>query len=213
MDLATMRTTFQRHTAGLADDLAEDEIDTYLNAIFAEFLPADVDGKVHEVTWVSQLTSGENPLAIPAHIVGFPTGRFYIQGTAGDRTGTIYPLGFYDALDAFLADFPNYQDDTYTGRPCAVFRQGKSLYFDRFPDDAYNLIADARGAQTSELTADGLPFNHAMAVVTGAAWNFLLEQEDEAGVAREATQFETWKGRFQLEAHLDRVGHVPNRSF
>lgn len=214
MDLATMRTTFQRHTSGLADDLTADEIDAYLNAIFSEFLPADVDGKVHETQWTETLVAGTNPITIPARIVGFPTGRFFIQGTGGTRSGTVFPLAFYDTLDAFLADYPNHRDSTYTGRPQAVFRQGRSLYFDRYPDDDYNLIADARGAQSDEIdAADGLPFVHAMTVVTCAAWNFLLENEDELGIAREATQFESWKSRLQLESLGDRVNRTPNRSF
>jgi hypothetical protein len=213
MNLATMRTTFKRHTSGMTDDLTDSEVDGYLNTMFAEFLPADVDGKIHEVTWAPTLAVSTNPTTIPNRIIGFPTGVFRIQGTGGTRTGTVYDLHFYDNLALFLVDYPDYQDATNTGRPEACFRQGKSLYFDCYPDDDYNLIAEARGAQADALGTDGLPYVHAMTVVTAAAWNFLLETEDEAGVAREAAQYETWKGRLLTESHADYTGRTPGRSF
>lgn len=213
MDLATMRATFRRHTSGLTDALTDADVDGYLNNIYAEFLPGEIDGKIHEVTWVQTLTADVNPITLPNRIVGFPSGRLWIQGNAGVRTGTVHYLTFYDNLGDFLISYPDYLDATNRARPKAVLRQGRSLYFDAFPDSDYNLIADARGCPEAALTTAGLPFNHAMAVVTCAAWNFLLEQEDEVGIMREATQYETWKERLLVEGHSDYHGRTPNRSF
>lgn len=213
MDLSAMRAAFQRHTSGLTSSMSTSDIDGYLNNIYVEYLPGDVDGKIHEVTWVQTLTVNVNPITIPNRIVGFPAGRFWIQGTAGNRTGSPYNVSFYDNLTDFALSYPDYQDPANTGRPLSVFRQGRSLYFDRFPDADYNLIADARGCPATALTTDGLPFTHAMAVVTAAAWNYLLEQEDEVGINREATQYETWKERLLVESHSDYHGRTPNRSF
>lgn len=213
MDLVTMRSTFRLHTSGLGDLLADADVDTRLNNIFAEYLPGDVDGRLHQVAWVKTLAPNVNPTSIPNHIHSFPTGRFWIQGTGGARTGTINRLGFTENLYAFLESNPDYANPAITGLPTCVMRQGKSLYFDVYPDLAYNLLAEARGAQAAALTTDGLSFNHAMCVVTAAAWNYLLEQEDEAGIMREASQYETWKTRLATESQGDYRERTPGRSF
>jgi hypothetical protein len=213
MDLATMRTKFKRHTSGTTDHWTEAEVDSFLNYIYAEFLPADIDGKVHEVTWISELSIGVNPLVIPNHIVAFPKGQFFIQGTSGNAYGSVTPLTYFDTLLKFLGSFPDHRDPSNTGRPSAVFRSGKKLWFDVFPDSNYNLVADARGCQEPALSAAGLPFNHAMAVVIGAAWNYLMEQEDEVAVQKMAIMYETFKGRLILESSFDYTTRTPHRSF
>lgn len=213
MNLVSMRSAFKRHSSGLADSMSDSDVDEYLNNIYAEFLPGEIDGKLHEVTWVVTLAVDVNPIVIPNHIVAFPSGHFWIQGTSGNRTGSIFPLSFCDHLADFVLENPAYQDPANRGRPTEVLRQGRKLFFDVFPDDDYNLISKARGSSAAALTTDGLPFPHAMAVITAAAWNYLIEQEDEAGILREATQYETWKERLLIEGHSDYHGRTHNRSF
>lgn len=214
MNLDSMRTKFKRHTSGTTDHWSNAEVDEFLNYIYTEFLPADIDGKVHEVTWVQTLSAGVNPLNIPHRIVGFPRGQFFIQGTGGTLSGSIYHLSYYDTLLKFTRDFPDHRDNTKPpGRPSAVFRSGKKLWFDVFPDSNYNLVADARGCQEDALQADGLPFNHAMTVVTAAAWNYLMEEEDEVAVQKMSIMYETFKGRLLLESSSDYTTRSPRRSF
>jgi hypothetical protein len=213
MDLASMRLSFKAHTSGHTDDWTDNAIDAKLNNIFAEFLPADIDGKMHEVTWVKTLSANENPVPIPNHILSFPTGMFYLQGTGGNITGSQFFISYFDDLTHFRRRYPEYLSTANVGQPTAILRQGKSLYLDVFPDAEYNLIADARGARAAALTTDGLPFNHAMAVVAGAAWNFLLEHEDEVAVSRIANIYDTYKTRLLVEYGSDWHGRSDARSF
>lgn len=213
MQKSEMRDEFKRLTSGLADDNSETIINGYLNNIYAEFLPADVGTKLHEVIWVKTLAIDTNPIVIPNHIVGFPKGLFHIQGTGGTRTGSVLDVTYYDTLSKFMLDNPNYADPSNRGRPCGVYRAGKELFLDKFPDAEYNLVAiDATGAK-SDTVPDDLPFNHAMAVVSGAAWRFLLTEEDEVAVARVSTIYETYKTRLHREYGGDKRQRTPGRSF
>ena len=161
-----------------------------------------------------ELVVGTNPVVIPRHILSFPTGLFWVQGTAGVLSGTRDQLSFYDDAAIFIRNYPDYLDPTKPGRPTAVYRQGRNLYLDYIPDATYNLIALARGSQLSALPSGGLDsYPHAMAVVTGAAWDYLLGKEDEAGVMREAAQFSVFRSLLYVESHGDYAGRTPGRSF
>jgi len=214
MDLAAMRTAFKEHTSRLADTVSNADVDALLNNYYTNVLPAEIDGKLHEVMWTQTLVVGTNPVVIPRHILSFPTGLFWVQGTAGVLSGTRDQLSFYDDAAIFIRNYPDYLDPTKPGRPTAVYRQGRNLYLDYIPDATYNLIALARGSQLSALPSGGLDsYPHAMAVVTGAAWDYLLGKEDEAGVMREAAQFSVFRSLLYVESHGDYAGRTPGRSF
>lgn len=213
MNLVAMRTRFKAATSGLADDISDGEIDSMLNDMYIGFLPMDIDGKIHEVIWSVTLTPNINPITIPDHIYTFPTGNFWIHGSGSSQTGSIFPINYYEHLIEFTHRYPNYRDLTNIGRPQAVYLSAKNLYFDRFPDSNYILVADARGQQDSALTNEGLPFNMAMAVVTSAAFHYLLDSEDEQGYQREATRYQMWRSRVLRQSHGNYHDRVPNRSF
>lgn len=209
MLLTAMRTSFQALTSGTTNSWSTAEIDAYLNNMYVSFLPADVDGKVHEVMWTASVSMNVGTLAIPDRIFSFPTGSFWLKDSSNELTR----IGFYDSATEFAIAFPTYLSSSVTGEPTAVMRQGKTLYFDRFTDTSYTIVAEARGASLDALTDAGLPFNHAMAVVTSAAWHYLMTQEDEIATARLAVMYETFKDRLQAETSGDYQGRTPARSF
>lgn len=209
MILTDMRTSFQALTSGTTDSWSTAQIDAYLNNMYAEFLPSDVDGTVHETMWEVTLLADVNPISIPNRIFSFPTGSFWLK----DSSSNLSRIGFYDSITKFALAFPDYRVSTNKGAPTAVIRQGKQLFFDRYPDVQYTLVAEARGAASDTLSASGLPFNHAMSVVTAAAWHYLMTQEDETATARIAVMYETFKDRLQVETSGDYKGRTPARSF
>lgn len=212
MLLADVRTKFKNQTSGLTASWEDTAIDGYLLPILTEFLPSDIDGKVHEVVWTKTLSPDVNPVVIPTNIISFPTGVFWIQGSGGAFTAAPTALEFYENHDDFVLRYPTYRDASDTGEPQAVYRSGSNLWLSRYPDTDYNLMAQARGSIYEALPAS-LPFNHAMALVTAAAWHFYLEQGDDESATRAAAQYETFKVRLLTDSWGDYRERTPNRSF
>lgn len=212
MLIATVRDKFKSQTAGLTSEWTNEQIDGYLLPIYSEFLPSDIDGKIHEMVWVKTLSPDVNPLVIPSNVISFPTGCFALHGTGGSLTGSPDALQYYENHADFLARWPDYRNAASTGKPQALYRTGRELWFNVYPDTDYNLIVEARGQTNTTLPAD-IPFNHAMCVVMAAAWQFYLEQGDDESAERAARQYETWKMRVLTDAWGDARERTPNRSY
>ena len=206
MNLETMRTTFKQKTAGMGASLSNDEIDVYLNRFYTQVIPADVDGLVTQVVWTETLTIGTGTIDMPNEILTLPQGVAWIE-----LSGQQYFLNYYDEWARFLNRNPGYATDT--GRPTALLLFGRQVIFDKLPDAAYEFKAQARGAQAASVPSIMTNDIHALAVVHGAVWEFLLDVEDHEGAAREGNRYETYKKFLIRQSHGNRKRRTAARSF
>lgn len=206
-----MRTEFQAHTSGLADALSNSDIDKYLNRFYRFVLPSDVDGRISEIIWSGTMSTSTSLVAIPDYVVSLNTPKAWMYDTGST---TPIPLYMTDDYEAFVSAYPDFNSASPTGKPNTVATYGGSIAFNVRPDAAYSFSVQCRGGSSSALDSNGVADEiHALSVVTGAAWNYLLEKEDEAGAAREGGQYEIYKGMLNTRSGSRFQRRRPARTF
>ena len=206
MNLEAMRTAFIKKTSGLGASLDSDEIDAYLNRFYTQVIPADVDGVVTQTLWEYTLLTGGNSVLMPDRINSLPKGFSWFT-----ISGTQHYLEYFDTWSEFLSRYPGYETDT--GRPNAILLFGREIFFNKTADADYNWTAECRGVANAALPTDGVGDTLALTIVHGAAWEFLLDEEDHEGAAREGNRYETYKGFLDRQSHGNRKRRRSARSY
>ena len=196
---------FKSRTSGMADALTDQQIDPYLNLYYQEIIPAEVDGPISEAVWSFTVTQGQTEVVIPDWVVSLNKASFWFETSANDL----------ESLDVFR-DFQRFEQ-YYPGRilgaqarPKAVLIYADKVYLHAPADGTYTIKCQCRGGsptgidQTTGITKELF----ANAVVAGAAFEYLTEQEDLEGASRE---FEHYTRFLDLMRHRYKAYYEPRR--
>lgn len=206
MQLAAMRERFLKRTSALASDFGDGEIDTLLNAAYQFTVPLDVGGEFSEQIWELALEAGTATYAQPATIVAIDRGPPWIEQSGRAS----HYLGLYS--DPF--QFDRYATGASPGKPSAMLVYGKEVTVTPTPGEAYTVNVPCRGGPVAELTDAGIEHTiHAKAVVADAAIEYLIEQEDADGVARETGAYARYLDQLKTYAHARPRQRMPRRHY
>ena len=225
-----MRAEFRKRTSGLADDESDSDVLTLLNRYFKFVIPRDVMGNYVEGTWTFTLTQFDTVKYFDTHIISVkPSTVIYIDsGTTGEEAdGSIEQYHYlrvyndqseWDSLG--LQQVP-VSDSNYTPPENALI-SGRRIFFDLAPFYTYRVnVSQARMGPSRSLATgadDGSGTGiaddiHAMAVVTGAAWDFLTTAEDTDGAEREIKAYEGFKNLMLTASTNQSMARRPRRTF
>ena len=211
MNLATMRTQFKAHTSGLADQMADADIDVYLNRMFQFVIPTEVDGSLSEYVWGYALLQNTSQVLIPSMIVSLNQAKAFIH-----ETGSIVPIRLFISYDylSFITRWPDWSDDNVQGRPDEILIYEDYVTFNRNADVTYYGGIQCRGVPTSGIRVEGLADEiHALAVAHGSAWMYLQEKEDSVGAAREGGLYDIYKNLLLTRSQSRYQPRRPARSY
>ena len=227
MDQATLISTFKKHTSGLGETLTDDEILVHLNRTRFDVLPNEVDGLFSETIWVMSPAFGgsDNSARIPESVIRLNDDAKWAL-TFGSRT--ITDLTVWRDYSRFTSRYP---DRNTVGTPTALCIYGSFVYFDMSfgytTADLGSLTMTARGKApkissgnvlteviTQRIPTTGIFDNTlSMAVVAGAAWDYLIEVEDVDGVQREAALYDKYVSLMRTGSMNSLQRRRPARSF
>jgi len=217
-----METKFKERTSGLAASLANASIDAYLNRWYQFNIPAEVGRDMAEGLWSLETTFLGVEYDYPAYVIA-PRARsawiatrktdFDVDPTIIDLAAKQYlnPETDRTVFEAFHRDYPL----SLTGAiPTNILFSDRKVTISPAPDEAYFIQIPCRMGPQAALPATGIANEtHALAVVTGAAWEYLMDKEDEAGASREGRAYEYYKERLNVYAYAKPRHRRPARSF
>jgi len=208
MDILTMRNKFIERTSGFADDLSNSQIDEFLNRWYQFVIPSTTGFDLTDGLWNQELTSLTDSYDYPSYVITPRTkGRPWIAArrTDGLTDPTIISTSSVIWLDVetdpavFQFMDREHPTDTVTGgQPEALLFYRRRMVVSPAPDEHYFINIPARMGPSTPLgdesgEQDGIDNEiHAMAVITGAAQELLLDKEDELGAAKEGRSHEFW---------------------
>ena len=206
MNLTSMHAKFLKRTSGLGSLLTQAEINEYLNRFYQYMVPHDVGGDFSDGEWDLTCVPGQAVYPYPAVLVA-PTGKgvnIYSVVT-GDPLARVYWLDVETNAHVWKATDRNYPQSQ--GIPTSILQAKKNVYLDPIPDRDYIINIPARTGPTTPLgfeeeNQDGIDNEvHAMCVVTGAAVEFLTDNEDHDGAAREADAYASYTSMLRTAAY------------
>ena len=211
MNLATMRTQFKAHTSGLADQMADPDIDGYMNLIYMWVIPTEVDGSLTESLWERAIAINQFLETVPAGMVALNHNKHWIH--AANTLSS--PQRLYVSYDymSFTFRWPDYRDTTKTGKPDEICIFNNVVIYNRPSDYAYLVVSQCR-AGPGVLTSAGIGDDiHALATISGASWIYLQEKEDSVGAAREGGLYDIYKNLLLTRSQSRYQPRRPARSF
>lgn len=213
MNLTTMRARFQRHTSDLASSLADSEVDEYLNAAYRDRLPAEIGGEFSRGSWNITMTAGTAFYEYPNYVLSVvPRGVHILRSVTDGNLSSIHFLDCETEPDVF-----NVVDRTFpagSGLPDTVLFNKRIATFDPVPDKDYVANIQARVGPSSDLDTDGIEdTNHAMAVVTSAAIEYLMGIGNREAAADQADMYEMYVDLLQTKAYSTPAHRRAARSF
>ncbi len=216
MNLATMRTRFAEHVSDLSSDLSDSDIDAYLNRAYRYVIPSDVGGEFSEGTWELTTEIGTDVYPYASHVIA-PNGESawinsYVNGSGSTIADQLQFLGTETNRTVF--EYADRYDAPSTGRPNACLFYARQVFLTPVPDTAYIVKIPVRMGPSSDLPDAGIVNdNHALAAVTSAAIEFLVESEDADGVMREEALYQRYKQRLNVAAQARPNARRWKRSF
>ena len=203
MNLVTMRERFTEHVSDLASDLSTSSVDEYLQRAYLYVIPMDVGGEFSEQVWSLFLLTGQDTYEYARYVVSVTTESAWIDQGGETNPALSIPRTFLNVYtNRTVFEIYGNQELASPARPTSVLFYGRELIVSPTPDMNYILKVPIRGGPTVGLTSTGIENNvHAMAVVTAAASEFLIESEDEAGVNRESALYQSYLKRLHVMAH------------
>jgi hypothetical protein len=211
-----MRTRFTEHVSDLSNDLADADIDEYLNRAYQYTIPADVGGEFSEGFWKLTTVIGTDTYVYGANIIA-QNGEAAWINSYYDAVPAIQSIAqqFLDVeTDRAVFQHSDRTDPPVSGRPTSILFYGREVTLSHTPDLAYVIKVPCRAGPEDPLDSLGIPNDiHAMASVTAAALEFLAEAEDEDGAMREQALYESYRSRLNVYAQARPNSRRRKRSF
>ena len=218
MNLVNMRERFTEHVSDLASDLTDADVDAYLNRAYRYVIPTDVGGEFNEVIWFLVTQPQVDTYEYAANVIA-PNGE---AAFINSHYLTTDPASLTSLDTTFLTTETNravfeYADRlslTSLGRPTAVLFYGRTAILSPVPDSYYIVKIPVRGGPSADLNTTGIANDlHAMATVTAAATEFLVEAEDADGVNRESALYQSYIKHLHVMAQARPNSRRWRRSF
>jgi hypothetical protein len=217
MNLVDMRDLFRKHTSSLSQDLADVEVDSYLNRAYQYTIPLDVGGEFMEHIWELRCIAGQAAYPYPDPVVAPSNDSPWIDSHYDNSNNLIEDSRIFLGVDTNPSVFwSRYGVQSQGGRPTRILFYGKEATFSYVPEIEYVVSIPSRSGPLLPLDDSGINHGtHAMAVVTASAMDYLSEIEDvnDPGVNREANLYQRYLGQLQTYAQARPNKRRPARSF
>ena len=216
MTVTQMISKFRERTSGLAPtSLINDAgVLEYLNRAYRFVIPRDVDGSYTEGQWVLECTALVDSYTMPDYVVNVRAGSVFINSKRDNITSQIVSIdqSFLDVetdLIVFQSQDREHPVSSTGSRPDSILLTARGAVLSPAPDEAYIVKIPARTGSSKLLNTavdEALYENsvddeiYAMAAVTAAAWEYLLDKEDHESAMREGASYEKYKSLMTVAA-------------
>lgn len=204
MNLARMRELFHKHSSSLSSDFGDGDVDEYLNRAYQGTIPEQVDGEATEGYWEIDVTDAQvTEYPYPVWVIG-PKLSSPPYNEGGD---------YYYSVETDPTVFNRYKINDAGGGTGTILFYGRVAEV-RNPQEGVKIIVPAKVGPELPLTDTGLAdSNHAMAVITSAATDFLGESDDQVGLMRENNLYKLYLHNMRVRSHSRARSRRWKRSF
>ena len=187
MDPATMRQRFRDRVHNLSGDLTDAEVDVYLDNALQSEIPERVDGMLSDGEWSIDTVAGTTSYQMPSY-VHTPRDTVYVDG---DLVET------FTSREQFRLRVDADTTNTGTTQYVLIYGGGDTSELTHtievfpVPADVYVLSGAARVYPTDSIS-DKTDVNTtlALAIISGAALEFALDNSEDEVAVREGSRFE-----------------------
>lgn len=207
MNLATMRLRFHERCHNVTDDLTDAAVDVWLNAEYSYAIPDDMPGSITDDGWVVATVASTKEYDYPDYVHSIRRGALIDDN----------PIKmFFRAAEMWAR---NTLSSTTESKPYAALFYNEKMTLYPVPDGVYTISIPARcypndGTTVSELVDAGLTNEtHALAVVAGAAAEYLADLGDKEAAMEEYARRQMYMGRLRTRSVSPPKGRRARRDF